>query len=962
MTATAQPDVAQRVGEEPVVIGDCLGRYTVQARLGAGAMGEVFEAHDPELDRRVALKVLKVGLGGTSPEARARFQREAQAMARLNDPNVVSVYDVDTVGERLFVAMELVHGPTLASWIAEGPHPWRRVVDVFLQAGRGLASAHEAGIIHRDFKPSNVILGDRVRVADFGLARAIGSGEADAAPPTTMLASVVTHTGQAVGTPAYMAPERLAGGPATAASDQYSFGVALHEALHGHRPGEPGVTAPVPAWLTRIELRARAAAPGDRYPSMRELLKALSRDRTRVAHWLPIGAGSLALVGAAAWVVARPAAEDPCAGSAARLAGVWDAPRRDAAHAAFVASKLPIADDAWRGASARVDAYAGRWVDMHTQACRATRVEGSQSDTLMDLRMACLERARDVLGALTSLWARGMDTPSMAAAIDAAENLPPLAECADARALSERVPLPSDRGRVAQIALVRSQLDGVQGLLLANRWDAARTALAGVRRAADATEWLEVRAEAAFLHGVVIDQLQDPEAQKPLLEAAGLAAAARNDLLAAQALVTLVEHLANHHNNPGEALLAADIADAAVRRAGDQEELRIRYLVTRGTALMIAGKLDDAWTALVSARDRATRTFGATSGVILKALGTLARVASGHGKFAEARRLAEEELEAATARFGPDDLRVADVLHNLGIYVDEDTGDHDIAAAYLRRALAIKEKASRPDAPTTALTLHALGVVELVRGENLEEAARLLDRTLAIQERELGPEHKSVGLTLSNQGIVRRKLGQFTEALAALSRALVITTTAYGSQHAAMAPPLSSIADTYEARGQDAAALDVAQRALAIRKAVVGADYPETVESTNQVARLLARLGRCGAARDMLASAAAALARAGDTDGPNVAMGLAVGARCDLADGNAAPATVALGRAIAMADKRKAAPVVRGGFRALRARALWSAGKRDEALAAARMAEQELAGDADGARDLAALKSWLASR
>jgi serine/threonine protein kinase len=126
--------------------------------------------------------------------------REAQAMAQLSDPNVVAVYDVDAVGARLFVAMELVHGPTLAAWIAEGPHPWRKVVDAFAQAGRGLAAAHEAGIIHRDFKPNNVILGDRVRVADFGLARLGDRDEPAGAPSTRLLATSVTHTGQPLGT------------------------------------------------------------------------------------------------------------------------------------------------------------------------------------------------------------------------------------------------------------------------------------------------------------------------------------------------------------------------------------------------------------------------------------------------------------------------------------------------------------------------------------------------------------------------------------------------------------------------------------------------------------------------------------------------------------------------------------------------------------------------------------------
>jgi eukaryotic-like serine/threonine-protein kinase len=134
-------------------------------------MGIVYAAHDAELNRLVAIKILHRAGAGGSLRSQARFQREAQAMARLNHPNVVSVYDVATVGTRLFVAMELVAGPTLAEWIGGKPRPWRDVVAIMLQAGRGLEAAHAAGIVHRDFKPANVILGDRVRVADFGLRR-----------------------------------------------------------------------------------------------------------------------------------------------------------------------------------------------------------------------------------------------------------------------------------------------------------------------------------------------------------------------------------------------------------------------------------------------------------------------------------------------------------------------------------------------------------------------------------------------------------------------------------------------------------------------------------------------------------------------------------------------------------------------------------------------------------------------
>src|SRR5215813_12256971 len=234
------PNAIRSVAEPPPVRpGDCLGRYTLLAHIGRGGIGEVFSAYDPELDRIVAVKVLRPGLTGESPEAGARFQREAQAMARLSHPNVVAVYDVGAVGQRVYMAMELVDGPTLEAWLRERSRGWREVLEAFLQAGRGLEAAHAAGLVHRDFKPSNVIVGNRVRVADFGLARVVAGAEPVPGPlAPTALHGVVTQTGQALGTPAYMAPEQRAGGPPSPQSDQYSFAVALYEALHGTRPEE----------------------------------------------------------------------------------------------------------------------------------------------------------------------------------------------------------------------------------------------------------------------------------------------------------------------------------------------------------------------------------------------------------------------------------------------------------------------------------------------------------------------------------------------------------------------------------------------------------------------------------------------------------------------------------------------------------------------------------------------------
>src|SRR5690606_1441989 len=230
--------------------GATIGRYVVLAPLGRGAMGTVLAALDPELDRKVALKVLhETARGGD----RARLQREAQALARLSHPNVMILHDVGTWvdpagGRHVFLAMELVVGHTLSDWLASAPRSVDAIVAVFAQAGRGLAAAHAAGLVHRDFKPHNVLVGSdgRVRVTDFGLARSFGE---DTRPPITVdthtgpislpelaLHETLTRTGEWVGTPAYMAPEQLQGGAADPRADQFAFCVALYEALHGQRP------------------------------------------------------------------------------------------------------------------------------------------------------------------------------------------------------------------------------------------------------------------------------------------------------------------------------------------------------------------------------------------------------------------------------------------------------------------------------------------------------------------------------------------------------------------------------------------------------------------------------------------------------------------------------------------------------------------------------------------------------
>jgi serine/threonine protein kinase len=277
--------------------GTRVGRYVVQELVGTGAMSTVYAAHDPDLDRLIALKLLRSHDGGD--ELRARLFREAKAMARLSHPDVITVHDVGAYGALLFVAMELVVGGTLRDWLAREARDWRQVLAVFLRAGRGLACAHAAGLVHRDFKPDNVLVGDdgRVRVTDFGLARGVrevaGPGEDLGSFPGDALDATITRTGALVGTPAYMAPEQLLGASADARSDMFGFSVALYEALYGERPfagtniaalrtsTASGVlraaplTSPVPEAVREVLVRGLRPRPDDRFPSMDALLCAL---------------------------------------------------------------------------------------------------------------------------------------------------------------------------------------------------------------------------------------------------------------------------------------------------------------------------------------------------------------------------------------------------------------------------------------------------------------------------------------------------------------------------------------------------------------------------------------------------------------------------------------------------------------------------------------------------------------
>ncbi|HWB78258.1 MAG TPA: protein kinase [Nannocystaceae bacterium] len=307
------------------------GRYVLLDALGQGGLGTVYAAWDPEIDRKVAIKLIRADATDGVDDVQARLRREAQALAKVVHPNVVAIYDVGTFRDQLFLAMELVEGVTLRRWLADAPRDWRAVRDVLVQAGRGLAAVHEAGLVQRDFKPQNVIVapdGGReriVKVLDFGLARAIaGARTTSTTLPSSSLVDVqITMPGLLAGTPAYMAPEQCKPGPIDARADQFAFCVTLFEALYGERPFPaedlrarldaiaagrvPTPKRDVPTWLHAATMRGLASDPSARHAAMPQLLDAMQRDLRRKRSGVAIAmAATMSAVATAAAITWWP--------------------------------------------------------------------------------------------------------------------------------------------------------------------------------------------------------------------------------------------------------------------------------------------------------------------------------------------------------------------------------------------------------------------------------------------------------------------------------------------------------------------------------------------------------------------------------------------------------------------------------------------------------------------------------
>jgi eukaryotic-like serine/threonine-protein kinase len=479
--------------EEVVERGSVIGRYVVLSRLGAGGMGVVYAAYDPELDRKVALKLLLVQSEGTEgsegTSGRTRLLREAQALAKVQHPNVVAIHDVGEHEGRVWLAMEHVMGRTLKAWCEETPRPWPEVLDVIVRAGRGVAAAHAAGLLHRDLKPDNIMVSvdGRVRVMDFGLARTRelrGSGDAVAAvgdveprPRFEALALRMTQAGSVLGTPAYMAPEQFLGQGVEPATDQFSLCVTFWEALFGERPFrgetlvglmatvlEGEVVAPprgarVPSWLRRVVERGLAVKPEARWPSMDALLDALAQGHEQVRRRRGLGLAGVLGLGAVAVFGAREIDRrdriGECEAAGATIAEVWHDDARATLRRALVGTGVSYAKVTADKVLPWLDRHAQAWHAVRTEVCLDATAHRTWDADVYDRALSCLDDRRLELEALVAELSRG-EAASVRKAVLAVAGLRRIDLCAERDQLGWAPPPPVQHRE--QVREIRTEL------------------------------------------------------------------------------------------------------------------------------------------------------------------------------------------------------------------------------------------------------------------------------------------------------------------------------------------------------------------------------------------------------------------------------------------------------------------------------------------------------------------------
>jgi tetratricopeptide (TPR) repeat protein/predicted Ser/Thr protein kinase len=853
--------------------GEVIGRYVILAKLGAGGMGVVYAAYDPELDRKVALKLLRHDASGSELQgvARARLLRESQALAKFSHPEIVAIYDVGEHESGVWIAMEFVEGQTLGAWAKQTPRGWQEVLAVMRATGRGLAAAHAVGLVHRDIKPENIMISadGRVRVMDFGLTRAQDEFEAELEGERHELGSgEVTRFGGLVGTPAYMAPEQFNGRRVSDATDQFSYCVTMWELLYGERPFRGStiaeivtsvidgrVRAPpkqrdVPIWLRKICERGLAGDPSRRWPSMQALLQAFERGEARVrTRKLALGLALLVGVGVGAWgwqQYEHARAIDVCTAAGASIDESWNDATREQVRQSLIATGLNYAASTADTVIPYLDAQAQAWQQSRTQACMQAEVEHTWDLPTSERALWCLDDRRLAFESLITELGRA-DADIARTAITLATSLELVGPCVDERVL-DNLPDPPDAASRAELDQLRVEFARAGTLLAAGKFADGLEVIRPARARAEQLVWTPLLASVRLREGALLSQLAELEASEKILSEAYVTAANAGVWeVAADAATELTELVGDRQARFSEGRTWALHARVAIHHAGDPLHTREAYLATNlGHLELGAGRYDEAETHYLRAHEIWLALLGdehPSLGVHHNNLGNLH-----HYRLDRAR--ATQEFERALALrenvLGPDHPDLAGNLHNLGLVVDE-TGDHDRARQLFERALGIWSRSVGLEHFNAAVTLTSLGNIAYQVGD-LPQAKKDYTRSLEIMEKVLGPEHPSIASLLNNLANVANDRGEHEQAKQLHLRALAIREKSGGPDHPSVATTLFNLALLHASLGEPEAGKPLLERALIITEATYGADHPETAWTLGELGNMDLELGQPAAA------------------------------------------------------------------------------------------------------------------
>jgi tetratricopeptide (TPR) repeat protein len=802
--------------------GTKVGRFLVLARVGAGGMGEVYSAYDPELDRRVALKLLRRDVAGSGEVAEARLRREARTMARIVDRNLVTVHDVGVHDRQVFIAMEFVDGATLRTWCED--KSWELILAAYLEAGRGLVAAHAAGIVHRDFKPDNVLVSrdGRVAVTDFGIARTPGSIDSEERAEIEDIR--LTTTGAIIGTPRYMAPEQLDGTGADVRSDQFSFCVSLWEGLYGEHPyvGDgasfpalraavlKGELRPIPPGKGKVPPRLRAALarglavdPARRWPSFGALLAALDvlAPSRRWVFAVLAGAGVIAAgsVAYGAWQANHRVVDagEICTGSEAFLRGVWDEPRKADMKAAFLATGQPYAEVAYNLVRVRLDDWSHRWVDARTHACRATHVYREQTEATLEGEMRCFDAQRMSTRALVDVFVRA-DSDQVENAAWALGKLPRPERCNDLGQIANASQPPSDPRRARLVDGLEERVATARALLDTGDYQGALLVLGPALVTAQLVSYPPVEAQIQVTMGQAqLDLGAMDLARVHLDRAMQLADEGKDDLLRSDAAQYLAQ-LAYYRENYDEALRFLAIAEGTLRRIGADDLDRASVLQTHGIIDLELGKIDAA----VAELQESVHIY-------------------------EKRKVQDVEVAEAYAELAA---------------AEEAAHQPNLAAIDYQHAIAFAEQVVGGKHPFVAKALVNYGAF-LLKNDQLEPALPLFQRALAIKEAALGPEHPSLAYPLQNIAVIERLQGKLADAERDYQRALAMFESTPESAYA-VPSSLAGLALVRLALDRPGEAVPLLERAIKLR----GVDKRTVADGDNQF-HLAVALWKSGADR-----------------------------------------------------------------------------------------------------------------